>query len=107
MYTNEDKKSKKVKYTKELKAKRDALAAEMVSMEPGTTAFKERSEAIERINRILNEKTNTWMNALKIGGMLLMTAVGLGIAHWDDVSDSIPGKFVSKAVDGLLNRISR
>lgn len=104
---NESPKAKRIKYTKELKAKRDALAAEMATMEPGTTAFKERREAIEGIDRILHEKTNTLMNGLKIGGMLLMTAVGLGVAHWDDISDSIPGKFVSKAVDGLLNRISR
>ena len=107
MYTNEDKKTDKVKYTNELMAKRDELTKSLVDLKPGTAEFKDTRDAIEGINRILNERTNTRMNILKIGGMLLLTVVGLGCAHWDDISDSVPGKFVGKFVDGLFNRISK
>ena len=98
---------KKVNYKKLLKKKRDELTESLVEMKPDSEEFKSTRAAIEDIDKILNEKSNVLMNGLKIGGMLALTALGLGLSHWDDIGDSIPGKFVSRFTDGLFNRISK
>lgn len=107
MDTNGNQKTKKVVYARELAAKRDELTIKLKDLDPASDEFKACRSAIEDINRILNERTNTRSNVLKIGGMLFLTALGLGFAHKDDIGTTIPGKYVSKLVDGLLNRVSR
>ena len=104
---NGEKKAEKIKYTKLLEEKRDELTKKLSGLDPGTEKFDNTRKAIEDIDKILNEKKGVLMNGLKIGGMLLLTALGLGLAHKDDIGDSIPGKFVSKFVDGMFNRISK
>ena len=103
----ETKKPKKVNYVKVLDEKRAELAEKLRELNPGSEEYEITRKAIEDISRILNERSNTGANILKIGGVLLLTVFGLGLAHWDDIGDSIPGKFVSKFTDGIMNRLSR
>lgn len=107
METNETQKAKKVSYTKELRAKRDELTVRLKSLDPTQEEFEKVRNAIEQIDKILNEKTSSRWRGAQVGGMLFLTAVGIGLAHRDDIGTSIPGKFVSKIVDNLFSKIQR
>lgn len=96
----------KFNYRKVLEEKRNELVRALAALSPSSEEFKNTRQAIEDIDKILNEKRNVMLNGLKIGGMLLLTALGLGLAHWDDIGDSIPGKFVSRFTDGMFNRLT-
>lgn len=99
----------KFDYVKALNERRNELYHLLEKTEAGsddwrkvTQAIKDIDELLKNANDISNEKSKTVWNALKIGGLLLLTAGGLLWAHHDDISDSIPGKFLSKFVDGLI-----
>lgn len=104
---NGENKKEKVNCTKLLEEKRNELIMKLKELSPGTEEFDITRKAIDDIQHTLNEKRGVLLNGIKIGGMLLLTAIGLGLAHLDDIGDSIPGKFVSKFVDGCFNRISK
>lgn len=100
---------RKFKDTEALRERRNDLIDIMNNSTIGSKEYLDAKQGIKDIDELLknaddisNEKSKTRWNALKIGGMLLLTAAGLVWAHHDDISESIPGKFLSKFVDGLI-----
>jgi len=94
---------------KALRERRNELIVLMNKSKVGSDEYADAKQGIEDIDELLknagdisNEKSKTFWNALKVGGMLLLTGAGLVWAHHDDKSDSIPGKFLSKFVEGLI-----
>lgn len=100
-----DVKPKKIGYEKELKLKRDSLAQELAGMTPGTDEFTDTQQAIKNIDEILNAKSGARWKAVQVAGLILVSALGLGLAHKDDIGDTIPGKYVSKFVDTIFKRL--
>lgn len=115
MENNEKKtKKRKVDVIKELEESKEKLILRFKTLKVGTEEYNECKKAIDDIDSLLkqskdmeNAQSNKIWNAVKVGGMILLTAVGLCWAHKDDISESIPGKYLSHFVDGLFNRISR
>lgn len=114
---------------KKLEKTLDDLYSYLAWEKPGTDAYKQIVQAIESVNhRIanLNEKskmekereinlekvaieektakTNNVWTAVKVIGTLALGVIGLGLAHKDDIGDTIPGKYVSKFVDTVIFR---
>ena len=100
---------KKFDGIEELKNRRDELIKILNSSKIGSDEYNAANKGINDIDALLknagdirNEKSKTVWNALKIGSMIALTGAGLVWAHHDDISDSIPGKYLSRFVDGLI-----
>lgn len=89
-------------YDKNLERVRCELAEKLATAEPGSAEYKNIADALKSVDSVLNQESNTKINAIKIVGTLLLGCVGLGLAHASDIGDSIPGKLVSKIVDTLV-----
>ena len=96
-----DKLRKKPGWT--LRREKKQLVLKLKDLDETTDEYKACLNAIAAIDKVFNERANTWSNVGKVAGMTGITIAGLFLTYSiGDKGDMLPNKNTSRFTDNLM-----